>query len=170
MSVRRLAQGAVNLFYDTIQSNIGAALDAVNADTVVLNTVPHMSLENPKSYFIYPQAQGYQCPSVFIIIDDMDFNIDKHAANFINATDKINVSIVVEDQDIQTLTYKCWRYQSALHSVLDLVTMSTSDNKLVLKSVVYHSAFSDIYMNKDGPGGFRKEVLLKCEVTHLENF
>lgn len=170
MTVRRLTEGTVNLIYDYIQANLPAALDAVNADTTVLNTVPHVSIENIKSFFVYPEAEGYTPPVCFIMVDEFNFNIRENNSNFVNATAKVDVSIVVEDQDTQALTYKCWRYQSALHSVLDLATMVSSDNKLVLKSVVYRATFSPVYMNKGDIGGFRKEVLFKLEVEHLESF
>lgn len=168
MSYRKLAEGASDLIVDYIQAHISAALDAVA--TGVASNQPKMSIENPKAYYVYPKAKAYDSPAIFVILDEMDFNIQLNKSNFINATDKVNVSVVVEDQDESILSYKAWRYQSALHSVLDEATMVSSDNKLQLKCVVYRASFSTLYENTDGPGGFRKEVVLQCEINHAENF
>lgn len=169
MGYRYLAEGAVTLITDYIKANIATALDTVGSAV----GTPQVSLENPKSYFIYEQPQAYECPAVFVICDDIDFKIQDRKSNFINADDSIKVSIAVEDQDEEQLTYKAWRYQSALHSVLDESTITSSDNKLVLKCVVYRNRFSQIYLRQEdrGPiGKFRKEVMLECTVTHFENF
>lgn len=167
MSYRKLAEGAVELIQDYIQANLPAALDLVSQNAT---SAPQMSLEDIKSYFVYPKAIGYVPPICFIIVDEIDFKIRENKSNFVNAVDKITVSVVVEDQDENILTYKAYRYQSALHSVLDEATMVSSDNKLQLQCVVYRAGFSKTYMNEEGPGGFRKEVVLQCEVTHTENF
>lgn len=169
MGYPRLTEGAVNLIIDYIKANIGAALDSVAAQV----GVPHMTIENPKKYFIYPKAQGYEVPAIFIISNDFDFKIAENQANMINATIKIMVSAVVEDQDEEILTYKAWRYQSALHTVLNLADINSLDGKLSLKSVVYHMDGSLNYQDTNAPssgGVFRKEVILRCQVEHRENF
>ncbi len=166
---RQLAEGAINLVVDRVKADIAAALDVVSAAA----GSPKVQLENPKSYFIFEQPQAYECPAIFAIMDELDFKIEDRKSNFVNAQDRINVAVCVEDQDEERTTVKAWRYLSALHSVLDNTTMKTSDDKLVLKCVVYRARFSEIYTRKEanGPGGkFRKEMMLECSVTHLENF
>lgn len=168
---RKLAEGAVNLVINTIQSNIQNALDVVSSG--VSGTIPQVSIENPRSYFIYEKPQAFECPSIFVIMDDLDFRISDRKANFVNAQDKIYVSACVEDQDEDRTTVKAWRYLSALHYVLDETTMTSSDNKLVLKCVVYRARFSAVYSRPEGngPGGkFRKEMMLECDIAHFENF
>lgn len=169
MNYPKLAEGATNLLISHIQQNIGAALDVVGAQV----GIPQMSLENPKSYFIYEQPEAYECPAVFIVIDDLDFKIQDRKPNSLNAEDRFNIAICVEDQDAEILTYKAWRYQSALYAILDRTTLVATDQSLVLKCVVYRARFSQVYSRTEGqgPGGkFRKEILLECNVTHLENF
>lgn len=166
----KLIEGATNLIIDYIQSGIGAQLDIVAAQV----GAPAVTLENPVAYFIYPKPHGYSLPAVFVICDDLDFRIVENKSNFINAKDMFKISILVEDQDADNLTYKAWRYQSALHQLLDEATLTSADNKLVLKIIVYRGTFSATYMREDvqpGDGGkFRKEILLECQVEHYENF
>ena len=172
MSARNLAEGATLLIISSIQSNIGSALDAVAAYFTGTGMGQGVSLENPKEYFIHEQPQGYSLPAVFVLPDQIDFAIDKNKSNFINAESKYRISVLVEDQDLERLTVKSWRYQSALHSVLDETTMVTSDNALQLKCSVLTATFSPVWTNKaDGKDrSFRKEVVLECRVTHTENF
>lgn len=165
----KLTEGMVNQIIAAIQTQIGPALDAV-AGAV---TRPSVSLETPFSYFTYAKPQGYKVPAIFVLSDDMDFKIQEHKANFISAVGKVNVSVVVEDQEAESTLYKAWRYQSALHYVLDEAVLTTADQKLVNKIIVYHHKFSDLYFDIKGPSGgasFRKEVVLMCNVEHRESF
>lgn len=165
----QLAEGAVNLVIDYVKANIGAALDTVASKV----GSPQMEIENPKSYFIYEEPQAYELPAIFVIPDDFDFKVQERKGNSINAETKIRVSVLVEDQDSQVVTYKAYRYLSALFNVLNITTLTSSGNSLVLKLVVYRALFSQTYSKKEEgtPGAtFRKEVLFECVATHLENF
>jgi len=162
----QLAEGASNLLVDFIKTNIGAALDTVGANV----GIPQVMIDNPKSYFIYEQPQAYECPAVFVVIDEQDFKVQERKANSVNAEDVFNVSVVVEDQDADLLTYKAWRYQSALFNILNLATIAANDGSLVLKCVVYRAKFSQVYSMKQEGGKFRKEVMLECRIAHFENF
>lgn len=164
------AEGAINLIIPYIQSNIGSALNSVAAN--VGN--PKIALSNPKEYYIYEKPQGYQLPAVFVICDEFDFRVQEMKSNFVNAKAKIKVSILVEDQDANNLTYSAWRYQSALISLLNNAQILSASGNLKLIVVVYRARFSPTYMraeSKSGEGGaFRKEIVLDCEVEHYENF
>lgn len=169
MSYRKLSEGTRSLMIDYLKANLPAALDVVGANV----GDPQMQLDNPRAYFIYPKPAGYELPAVFTIVDDFDFRITEKKANFINAKVKVNVSVEVEDQDAEILTYKADRYLSALHSVLDEADIVSGDSKLALTVIVYHARYSPVYMRPEGSGDggkFRKEVLLECEVEHVENF
>jgi len=162
----QLAEGASNLIVSYIQANIASALDTAQANV----GAPIVSLENPRDYFIYEQPQAYECPACFVILDDTDFKVQDRKPNSINAEDRFNIAICVEDQDADLLTRKAWRYQSALFSVMNGTTIVSNDNSLVLKSWVYRSRFSQVYSMKESGGKFRKEVLLECNIAHFENF
>jgi hypothetical protein len=169
MSYRQLVEGSTNLIVAYIQANIAAALDKV----ALAAGNPHVSLENPKEYFIYAKPHGYKPPSVFVICDEMDFRIQEHKANFINAKDKFKISILIEDQDADNITYKSWRYLSALDEVLDEASILSGDSKLALKIIVYRASFTPIWTRQEGSGEggkFRREIVLECEVEHNENF
>lgn len=166
MNYAQLAEGATNLIIEFIKTNVSAQLDIVGSSV----GLPQVSLENPKSYFTYDQPQVYECPAVFVIIDDQDFQIQERKPNSINAADRFNIAIAVEDQDADRVTTKAWRYLSALYQVLNNSRMTSSDGSLVLSCVVYRSKFSQVYTRKEGEGSFRKEIMLECNVTHLENF
>lgn len=170
MSIPKLAEGQVALIISYIQANIGAVLDAIAAASPER---PIVSLENPKNYFVIEKPQGYQLPAVFVMLPDLDFRISEMKANFINAVGKTVVIVWVEDQDEELLTYKAWRYQSALYAVLDQATIISTDGLLKLKPVIQHAEFSNTqeYVSEQSPGArFRKALLLRCNVEHLENY
>lgn len=163
---RKLIEGATDQIIAYLKANLPAAISSVSAlysDGIDLSPVAQ--------WMIYPKVQGFDLPVVFVIADDQDFNIQKNSANFIAATDHFKISIVVDEVDEERLTRRAYRYQSALHSVLDGATMVSSDNLLVLKSVVYRASFSDVWQAKESESGgkFRKEVVLECNIEHFEN-
>lgn len=170
MSYRKLLEGATTLMINHITQNIGAALDEVAS--VVVD--PQMTLENPREYYIYPKPVGYELPCVFVIADDgMDFRIQDKKSNFVNALDSFKVSILVEDQTETNLTYKAWRYLSAMHSVLDEANILNTDESLKLVVNVTKTRISETFMRTEGSGDggkFRKEILLECDVDHYESF
>jgi hypothetical protein len=168
--IPRLAEGDVTLITAYIKANIDAALAGVRAqwaDALV-------TTESPQSYFIYRKAQGYKLPAVFVIHDEMDFRIADMKANFINGKSTIAVSVLVEDKDEFLLTKKAFRYQQALHYVLDQAQMVSNAGGLKLICVVYRHTFSPHWTtgedNSEDGVNFRKEVVLECQVEHLENY
>lgn len=163
----KLTEGATQLIMDCVRANIAAALDVVSAQA----GLPKVSTENPRSYFIWAKPQGYQLPAIFVISDDLDFKIEERKANCINGQSRFTVSVLVEDQNEDDITYKAWRYQSALHYVLDGTKIVSTDGSLAIKIVVYHHRFSPVFSQDGVPGGqFRKEVVLMCNVEHIESF
>ena len=168
MSARQLVETDVELILDQIKSNITAALLEVSN----FRTDQKVALDNPKDYFIYPRAQGYRTPCVFVIPDRVDFRKDEKAANFIDATSRINVTVLIEDKDAERLELKCWRYQAALHKVLDQVPLTSDDSGVRITIEVMNAAFSPMYSLTQDPSApnavFRKEVVLECDVYHYE--
>lgn len=165
----KLTEGMVDLVIAYIQANIGAALDLVAPSVTTI--LP--SLEQPVEYFVYQKPQGYRTPAIFVIADDLDFKVQENKTNYIGAQSRMNVSVVVEDSDEEVLTRKAWRYQTALHNVLDEARLVSADSKLVNKVIVYHHRFSDLFFDTKGPSNgarFRKEVVLMCNVEHRESF
>jgi hypothetical protein len=168
VSYHRLSEGARSLITDYIKANINAELNTVGAAV----GAPQMSLENPASYFIYEKPHGYSLPAVYVIVDGFNFRQAEKKANCINAKARINVSVEVEDQDAEILTYKADRYMSALHQILEQADIAEGDGSLKLKVIVVAASFSPKYMAPEGSGAggkFRKEIMLQCEVEHIEN-
>lgn len=169
MTIPLLAEGDVTLITAFIKANIASSL----ADVRQYWSDSAVTTEPPQSYFTYPKPAGYKLPAVFVIHQDMDFRIQEKKSNHINAKSQIDVSVLVEDKDSDSLTRKAWRYQQALHALLDQAPIVSSDGRLKLHVVVYRHTFSPHWTNEDaGPGEaqFRKEVVLECQVEHLENF
>lgn len=163
-----LAEGDILLISSYIKSNIAASLANVRG----LWNDAKVTTEPPQDYFIYQKPQGYRLPAVFVIHQQMDFRIAEQKANFINGKSQIDVSVVVEDKDEFLLTIKAFRYQQALHQVLDQAQIISGDNNLKLIVVVYRHTFSPHWAAKeDGSDdvNFRREVVLECQVEHLEN-
>jgi hypothetical protein len=166
---RKLVEGARALIIDYIQTNIAANL------TIVAAAVgpPQVTLEVPQSYFIFEKPHGYELPAVFVICDNFDFRIQDKKSNFVNASAKFKVCVLVEDQDEENLTYKVDRYLSAMHQTLDETQILSMDGSLNIIIVVYRVTFSPIFTREEGSGDggkFRKEIVLECEVEHIENF
>jgi hypothetical protein len=169
LAYRQLAEGASELIIKYIREGIGVYLDQVAGEFAL----PSVTLENPKEYFIYEKSKGLMTPAVFVICDQIDFRIKENKSNFVNASDKFRISVLIEDQTEAGLTRKAWRYQSALHSLLDLANIVSPDQTLSLNVVVYRATFSPVFMRESTPGTggkFRKEIVLECEVEHYEKF
>lgn len=170
MNIRRLTEASVELTLELIKQNIATALGTVRAyygDSFTVEPPP------TQSYFIYEKALAYKCPAVFVMCDAFQFNTKQTGPNFIDATAKLNVSVVIEDKEMDKLTPKAWRYQSALHQILNQAIIETSDQKVRLDIVVINNTFSPIYSNTKKPGQgpvmFRKEVVVECDVYHKES-
>jgi hypothetical protein len=101
----------------------------------------------------------------------MNFQKAEMGANHITARGLVTVSIVVEDKDREKLTIKAWRYQAALHEILDQVILDVTGAKIFL--IVTDAVFSPIFTagKADGPTGvFRQEMALSVEAQHREGF
>lgn len=169
MASRRLAEEAVTLIQAEIKSKISAALAEVRTD----RGDAKVTTEPPKKYFLYERAKGLETPCVFIICTDMRMHNSDRAANFIASQARIVVSVLVEDRIADNLVTKSWRYQAALHKVLHLVDLTSTDSKVKIVIKVDTMAFSPEFSTADDPsipeGVFRKEVALELEVEHWEN-
>lgn len=166
----QLVETAIDLIETQLKNNIGTALANIRtqrADAAV-------STEAPRDYFIYPRAKAYRTPAVFIIADEIDFRKEQLGANHVNAINHINVSVVIEDKDAEKLTIKAYRYQAALFACLDQVPLISADEQVKITVVVKNASFSPLYSNMDSPDApeavFRKEVALKLDVYHYENY
>jgi len=168
MSARHLAEISTTLLLDYIQNNIEAALGKVSIDRAD-NLV---SLEKPKSYFYYSNIKGLQLPAIIAIAEDIDFRKKEKQANFINAIIRTNVVCLVEDIDTKKLQLKAWRYQAALHEILDQAEIENSAKTVKDIIVITSARFSPTYTESDNPNDgrsiFRKEALLELEINHYE--
>lgn len=168
MSYPKLTEIAVGLINDYIQANIDTELAGVDLDRGdhLVNTDP------PQSYFIYNFPQVFKAPAVIIYADDLDFKKRDRGQNHINAEHKIYISVIIEERTAEFLTVKAWRYQAALHHLLDQVPLVSADKKVKIVIVVAHAAYSPIYTSDQGKGVesqvFRKEVSLELAVEHFE--
>lgn len=171
MSSHWLAERQYTLIEAAIKSGIATALAAIRTD----RADAYVSTESPhtQSYFKYASAKAYRCPAVFIIPQSIDLQNAARGANHINAEAKVAVSVVVEDRDLNHLVVKSWRYQAALHKVLHESSLTSGDGKVRLfikvERITFSPEFSDEKDPHQGAGVFRKEVLLECNVDHIEN-
>ena len=164
-----LAEGTVTLISDYLQANFAAALAAVSAARPD-NLTP---LEEPRSYFIYPRSSAYEAPAVFIICEDFDHEPES-GQNFIKAKATVIVSIVAEERTQKELTYKTWRYQTAIFDMLNLLDLEDPSLRLKLHVIIKRQLFSDMFIAKsetdETENVFRKEVTFELEVVHQEQF
>lgn len=127
-----------------------------------------VNTEEPIDYFIYPKAIGYQTPCVFVIGRSVQF-LQARGQNHINAQVQVQVSVVVEEQTADRLTYKCWRFSDALHSILDQAELTSTDGKIKNKIKVVSAEFGDsVQIQSQVESPFRMETMLVLEIEHFE--
>lgn len=164
MKSRNITESTVTLIREYIKSNIVSALNDVStsrSDNIV-------SPIEPKQYFINDGVWAFRAPAVLIIADKVDFDLAQ-GQNHINSKQSITVSIVAEEKDSEKLTYLCYRYQDALHFVLDRTQIVSLDKRIKLFVKVTRMEFSSTFTHQDEyTKGFRKEVALTLEVHHVE--
>lgn len=111
-------------------------------------------------------------PCVFIVGKDTNFRLGEAGANFIDAINRIDVSVVIESKNAPDLTYQAYRYQAALHKLLAQTPLLNEDLSVKIVCKVERAIFSATYTNaqkpNDAQGVFRKEVLLELDVEHYE--
>lgn len=169
-NANNLVETTVSLMRTYLKANMPAAL----ADLRTERGDSAVTTEPPVDYFISEPNAAYRTPALFIIPDRINFRINQTGANHINAAVHMRVAVVVEDRDTARLSIKAWRYQAAMHSLLEQRSLTTvsEDVKIVIK--VTDATFSAIYTPSqkagDVQGTFRKEVLLECEVEQYENY
>lgn len=167
MSVRHLVETAVDLVKAKLQTELPAALNDIRinrADNLV-------TLEPPRDYYVYPKAMGYRTPAVFVIGDRIDFLKERRGANHINAAIRVNVTVLVEDKDAERITRKAYRYQAAIHQVLDQKRLFSADGDAALTVVIQSASYSPLYSNLaagDPQAVFRQEIALELDVFQFE--
>lgn len=165
----QLVEKVVDLIKNHLQTNLGTELAVVssNRDNLV-------SMETPinESYFIYAPVAGYRKPAILIIAEERDNQLERNGANFVDSIVNMHIACIVEDQDLERLVRKTYRYQAALHKLLFNRGLTSSDNLVKIVVVVNRERFTPEYTNaqaKDNPqGAFCKEVHLECSVKHWE--
>lgn len=165
MDTAQLEEKSRKLILDTIQAGISAQLNtlAINRDDGIV------SLESPSanSYFIYDGANTYECPAVFLVVDEESFPEDE-GINYVKAVINMYLSIVVEDKEQELLTIKTERYKAALYNLLHFKTLSDPAQNVKIRLWLKNAKFSPTYTKK-GFEVFRKEVSILIEVKHYEN-
>jgi hypothetical protein len=166
---RELVEISTFMVLAEIKDKISAALAAVStarADNVV-------NLESPKKYYFYEKVKGLQLPAIFAIANDIDFRQAEKKANYINAYFRLTVVALVEDTREDLLTLKSWRYQAALHDILDKKSLVSASNKTKIKIIVTNATFSPLYSDSGDEGSaagiFKKESILELRIEHYEN-
>lgn len=166
---RKLIETDCVLIRNELQAKLPAALLTVSQDRAD-NAV---TVEPPARYFFYEHSWAMECPSVFIVGQSMDFRQAEKQANYISASSKIIISVVVEDQNQEALVIKAWRYQSALHAVLEAAVLTSADSaaKLVVtvKRAEMSPMFSAVKDPQDSTAAFRREIYLECDCDHYES-
>lgn len=167
---RWLIEADCQLIKTLIQDGIAAALSSVS----IARGDNQVGMEVPNEYFFYEKSKAMNPPSVYISGVSIDFRQSEKETNYISSKDKVYVTVVVQDQTGEDLVLKAWRYQAALHQVLDRAVLTSSDNGARLIVVVSRAEMSPIYDVSKDPNSteavFRREVYLECDVEHYENY
>jgi len=171
MSAPRLAEETTKLIVGHLKNNIATAINNVRLERSDNEVV--LEVLDGNSIFIYENAKGYRAPAIFVIADSVEFQKAEKQANYIDAIVKMRVSVVVQERNQEKLTIKAFRYQSALHELLDQTTLISTDNRVKITTVVmscdFSPAFSDARPNTT-ESVFKKEVVLSLDVYHYEYY
>lgn len=168
MSAAQFTETTRDAILDYIKSNISSELSAIRSD----RNDPIVTVQNPRSYFIFDGAHTYQCPAIFVVADSVEIPEERTGANQVTAFMKFYVTAVVEGQEAAGLTILSERYQAALFKILHWTTLT--DLTLNVKDWirVVRMEFSPLFTKtrvQDNLANFRKEVSLELEVKHFEN-
>lgn len=165
---RHLVETAVDAIIGKLKTDLPTAL----ADVRLNRGDNLVTMEAPRDYYVYPRAKGYRSPAVFVIGDRIDFQKDRKGANHVNAAIRVNVSVLVEDKDAERLMRKSYRYQAAVHQVLDQQPLTSLDGAVRMTLVIQNAAFSGLYSNLE-PGDpqavYRQEISLELDCFQFEN-
>lgn len=163
MSTRHLTETCVRAIESVLKANLAAALN----DIRINRGDNFVTMEPPRDYFVYPRAMGYRAPAVFIIGDRIDFQKREKGANHVNANCRVNVTCLVEDKDAERIMIKSYRYQAAIHEVLDQSQFLSSDNEAKITFVIQSATFSPLYSNtetaNDPQAVYRREIGLEID-------
>lgn len=155
-----------DLIQKQIKDNIAEALKAIREDRADARVTTEPFL----SYLSFAPALNLQAPSCSILTENIDFQKRQRGANFISCVVNMVVVGVVEERNRELLTIKSERYQTALHRVLDGITIVSADSQVKIGILVVTAGFSEQYAVKSNEpeGAFRKEFALALEVEHYE--
>lgn len=169
MIAEQLVEITRDLILKAIKDDIAGALAVIRTD----RNDPRVTTEPPRQYFIYEPAFTYQCPAVFTIVDRLDMRDEQDGPNFVSASVRMFVSVVVEDSNQVNLTIKTERYQAALFRILHKRHLLSTNQDLKIYSRVVRADFSPMFTNEGSKSAamnvFRKEVALELDVRHFEN-
>jgi len=169
MSTRHLAERTVQTIEDHIKANLPAALTALNTD----RADDEANCEDVKTFFTYAPASLYRLPAIFTVCQNIDFR-KQNGQNFVQPSVDITVSCVTTARKRELTQKKTWRYQAALHELLDNTSLSAAGDKVKITSIVTAATFSQVFTDSDDKtlprGTWAQEVALTLEVEHYENF
>lgn len=156
-----------------IQTNIDAAIAAELA-VFTDGIVPTVE---PENYYDYEQADPAQCPSLYVLEDRIEYNLDKNQANHINATAYYRCGMIVEDFRQKEVVHSARRYANVLHKILNqaIIDYTVSGNVKARDVVlIWATSFGDTFKKNaqatDENGPFRREFVHELQIQHYENY
>ncbi len=165
-----LIEPSVDLILTLLKSRLPAELANVRA---VANQTTNLGLATPppKQFFWSKNLKALDPPTVYVIPQSIDFKKDR-GTNHVNATASFEVAVVCEAQTTQDVSRMCWRYQAALHKILDQARLTSADSALTLTCIPKGGEFGEEFDPSDKPGKasgvFRKGVLIRMDVEIYE--
>lgn len=158
---------------DLIIAELRAKMDQALSDMRTDRDDPRISTTKPVSYYVSESFDALQTPAIYVIADEVDYRNVEMKANYIAGKMLTNISIIVEDQDTEILTRRCFRYVAAIREIIHLDNLTSSNNAAKIVVVVERIKFSRLYTKAqqkgETSGVFRKEAVLYCSVHITEN-
>jgi hypothetical protein len=156
-----------------LQTNMSAAL-AAEAAAWPDGLVP---LQPPEQYYTYEEANPPQCPALYALEDQIDYQLDKKNANHISAIGIFRCGMIVEEFTQENSTHSCRRWANVLHKILNRAEIDYAPSSAVvarqivkIRRTSFSSSFKKDAQASTEAGPWRKEFVHELEVEHYENF
>jgi hypothetical protein len=157
----------INAIITAIKDNLGTVMTSLRteyADSSVQTPLPRSD-----SYYVAYDYSSNVMPAIYVVGNDIDFQLGTKEANHINSKFGVTVTLMTEAKTSKDVTKQIYRYQAALHAILNQRTVELGTS-LKFVTTVERVNFRPTLTSDQVKDLFRKEVALELSVYCYENF
>jgi hypothetical protein len=157
----------INAIILSIKDNLSTVLTSLRSeynDPSVPTPLPRSD-----SYYIAYDYSANVMPAIYVVANSIDFQLGTKEANHINSKIDTTVTLMAEAKTSKEVTKQIYRYQAALHAILNQRTFELGTS-LKFVTTVERVNFRPTLTSDQVKDLFRKEVALELSVYCYENF